>query len=192
MKSFPIDQFCVTAVDLIMDQGLQYNSQLQYCNNQLTLDLLKYHLDLYNLLSSDVSYLDVGNGCGMLQWINNEEGNRVDLVGGDTKGCNDSEFFSRLRYELRVENKYKVSEYFSKGLEITPERYWDYLLFIRFGPLQQARAKDLRSITKFFEQAKKYGKHSIISKVLLNENVKQYIIDNMKYEENYMAYIVRN
>lgn len=193
-KNFPIDRFCVSAVDVIMQQGLKYNSQLQYCNNQLTMELLQYHIDLYEMLDINVKYLNVGNGSGMLEWVVNQEGNKVDLVGCDTKECNDSAFFSNLRYELKVQNEHTIREYFSKGLQIDPVGYWDYLLFIRFGPLQQSRAHEMTDnlIRKFFVEVQKYGKYSIISKVLLNKNVERYIKNSTKYEENKMVYIVRN
>jgi hypothetical protein len=156
MNREDISKVCRTYTDiLVADYGRQPvpGAVIQYCNPDSFTDVYAATHNMIKMLSRQKSYLNIGTGVGILEYIASKEGFDVDTV--EYIYLDVDPFYSILRRLLDVDLTYTSTDFY-KGYDIRDcTKTYDTILLNRFGPLQVYCP--IEDITNFFNQLKKYS-----------------------------------
>lgn len=159
MTDSDVSKFCITILEefinspnymkLILDK-----SNLQYINETSVKELITDCKIILRYLESDKSYLDIGTGIGMLQYINDNKFN-IETVEIETQSSATLLYDIALEY-LNVKRDYYMNDIRKKDFIIhNCNKKYDMILLLRFHPFN--RCKSIEDVNMILEKLSAYS-----------------------------------
>ena len=153
-------------------------STIQYCNPDALSNINVTSISIYNAIakmSRNLKFLNFGTGGGFLEFYV-DQFKAIDLTSVEWE--QQLENFKVVRKFLEIEPDYICNSILSDDFEIynCDEKY-DFIICVRFFPLNKSHSQDVDSVKKILSKFKKYSDRVII----IDDVVTNYTIPVKRY-----------